>query len=127
MPFTLDIPTILQHSNPGAKWCVRGNQLDYASLEWMDTTAIPTEAELLSAELAAAKASRITKIKAEASSRILAAYPAWKQSNAALALMSAEDITALKAGITAIRDASNTAEAAVAALTDVAGVVAFTW
>jgi len=125
--FTLDIPSILQSLRPGEMWCVRGDQKDYASLEWMDTTAAPTEQELLDAELAAAKAKRVSQVKAEASQRILAAYPAWKQDNASLGLMDAGDITALKDGIAAIRTASNAAEAAIAALSTAADAVAFTW
>jgi hypothetical protein len=88
--FTLDIPTILQHSNPGAKWCVRGDQHDFASLEWMDESAAPTEQELLDAELAAAKAARSATIKTEAQARILAAWPAWMQDNCALGLYDGE-------------------------------------
>ena len=125
--FTLDLPTILQSLRPGEKWCVRGDQKSYGSLEWMDSTAAPTEQELLDAELAAAKAARTATIKTEAASRILAAHPAWKQTNAALGLDDVLVVDALKAGITAIRAASNTAEADVAALTAVADVVAFTW
>jgi len=93
----------------------------------MDSTAAPTEQELLDAELAATKASKIAAIKVEAQARILVAHPAWKQSNASLGLDDALTIQALKDGIAAIRTASNVAEAAVAALTLVADVVAFTW
>jgi hypothetical protein len=84
--FTLDIPSILQNLRPGEKWCVRGDQNNYASLEWMDATAVPTEQQMLDAELAAAKAKRKAKVKAEASERILAAWPAWKQDDVALGL-----------------------------------------
>lgn len=125
--FTLDIPTILGSLHPGAQWAVRGPQNDYANLEWLDQTVKPTEQELLAAELAAAKLSRISRVKSEASARILAAYPTWKQTNAALGLADAGAIQTLKDGITAIRADSNTAEVAVNALTDVADVVAFVW
>jgi len=125
--FTLDIPTILQSLRPGAAWCVRGDQKDFASLEWMDASAAPTEQELLDAELAAAKAARVAKVKTEAEARILADYPLWKQTNAALGGYDTPTTDALKAAIAAIRTASNTAESDIAALTLVADVVAFTW
>lgn len=125
--FTLDLPTILQSLRPGEKWCVRGDQMSYGSLEWMDSTAAPTEQELLDAELAAAKASRVSKVKLEASDRILADYPTWKQCNCANGAYDAGETTTIKDAIAAIRTASNTAETDVAALTAVGDVVSFTW
>jgi hypothetical protein len=84
MAFTLNIADILADMRPGEKWAIRGNHLDYANLEWMDAAAKPTEAEMQTAELAAAKAWRKNKVKAEAKSRIVALWPEWKQRNASL-------------------------------------------
>lgn len=88
--FTIDIPTILKSLRPGEHWCVRGEQKDYANLEWLDVTAAPTEQAMLDAELAAAKSDRIAMVKTEAQTRILAAWPSWMQDNSAMALATGE-------------------------------------
>ena len=125
--FTLILSEVLQHSNPGAKWCIRGDQRDYANLEWMDQSQKPTEEVLLAGELAAAKVSRIARAKTEAMTRIYAAAPAWKQANAALGLYDAPGIQAIKDAIQAVRTAEEAAEVAINAMTDVQAVIDFTW
>lgn len=126
--FTLDMPTILQDGGwLGKLWTIRGDQKDYANLEWSDESAKPTEQAMLDAELAAAKAWRIAKAKTEAMTRIYADYPAWMQSNCALGFYDESQTTAIKAGINAVRSAEEAAEVAINALTVVADVIAFTW
>lgn len=123
----LDIPTILQHIRPGAQWTVRDDLRDYSRLEWLDQSDKPTLEEITGAELEVAKAQRVALVKQEAADRILAAYPSWKQSNAALGLYDAAETQAIRDGINAIRQASNEAESAVNALDDVAEVISFSW
>lgn len=125
--FTLDIPFILKHMRPGEKWVVRGDHKDYANLEWLDASAKPTEAEMLTAELAAAKAWRIEKSKQEAQDLIYAQYPIWKQANAAMGLYSAAENQAIKDGIQVHRSNQDAAENTINSLTTVADVIAFTW
>jgi hypothetical protein len=60
--------------------------------------------------LAGEKARRIAAIKEQAGEAILAAYPAYKQQNAALGIYSAEEIAAIKAGIQTIRGECDTRE-----------------
>jgi hypothetical protein len=125
--FTLEIPKILNHGWSGKFWCVRGDQRDYANLEWMDQSAKPTEQAMLDDELAAAKSWQIEQTKNEAQSRIYAAYPIWKQANCANGFYDESTTTAIKNGIQAIRTAEEAAEVAINALETVVAVQAFTW
>lgn len=59
------------------------------------------------------KARRIEAVKTQAGEAILAAYPMYKQQNAALGLYSEEQAQAIKDGIQALRDDANTKEAAI--------------
>lgn len=59
------------------------------------------------------KARRIEAVKTQAGETILAAYPMYKQQNAALGLYSEEQAQAIKDGIQALRDDANTKEAAI--------------
>jgi hypothetical protein len=125
--FTLEIPVILQYLRPGEDYILRDNARDYSKLEWIANTTKPTEQEMLDAELSASKITRISMIKIEAQQRIILAYPAWRQINAALGFYDNTETNLIKDGINAIRSASNTAEADVTALTSVADVLSFSW
>lgn len=63
------------------------------------------------------KARRIAVIKAKTGEDILAAYPTYKQQNAALGLYSAEETQAIKDGIQALRIDCDSKEALVNACT----------
>jgi len=78
-------------------------------------------------DLIEAKNEAILKIKFQAKHRIEDSIPLWKQINAALGLYDAEKTQAIKDAISAVRTASDTAEAAVNALEDVAAVEGFAW
>jgi hypothetical protein len=73
------------------------------------------------------RSERTAKIKAEAQARILERYPIWKQLNAALGLLSAEETDEIKAFIQSVRGASDTAEEQVAGLNADGDVDNFTW
>jgi hypothetical protein len=125
--FTLDMPTILQYGWAGKQWAIRDDMRDYSKLEWSDVSEKPTEQAMLDAELAAAKAARITKAKSEAMTRIYATYPAWMQTNCALGAYDEGKTAAIKAGINAVRSAEEAAEVAINALEAVQAVIDFTW
>ena len=63
--------------------------------------------------VAGQKLLRIAEIKRVAGEAILAAYPVYKQQNAALGLLTPEETQAVKDGIQAIRDDVASAEAAI--------------
>lgn len=121
----MNMPAMIKKLRPGEKWSLYG--VDYAALVWLDSTPKPTLGELQSVELAVAKETRVAGIKLEAMTRILAAYPDWRQRNCALGFYNATTTQAIKDGVNSIRNASNSAEAAVTALASVAAVEAFTW
>ena len=127
MAFTLSMAEILTREWVGKKWVIRGDNTNYANLEWVDESDKPTEQALLDAELVAAKAKRIAEVKTEAQERIYATYPAWKQDDCALGFFDESTTTAIKSGINAVRTASNTAESDINALETVVAVMAFTW
>lgn len=63
------------------------------------------------------RAEKFAAVRSEAYRRLSAKWPMWKQVNAALGLEPALRIAEMKADIAALRGASNTAEAAIAAAT----------
>lgn len=67
--------------------------------------------------LEGAKLDLIYMIREKCGEDILAAYPAYKQSNAALGLLSPEETQAIKDGIQALRNECNAKEAAINACT----------
>lgn len=130
MAFTLSISKILEDLRPGESYSVAGDQFSYANLNWLDAATKPTEAEMTTAELTAAKNWRTAQIKIEAGERILAAVPQWRQNN-----MGADKydgtttptLASLNTLIDDIRTASDTAETDVDALSTVQAVIDFTW
>ena len=97
---------------------------------WSGATPQPTEAEIETAALPAAKAARITAINAECRARLLARFgdPA-EQVSRSIGIYGASEQAALSTGIAATIDASNTASDAVTAATTIEAVeaVAVTW
>ena len=111
-------------------------------IEWLSEQLQPSDAEIQAAEVPALKAITINAIKGEASRRILAIVPSWKQSNlqARFAELTAQRIDqypvplssgdqaeydAIKAAglhLLSIRTASNAMEAELGALKSVAEV-----
>jgi len=130
MAFTLNMADILTDMRPGEKWAIRGDHLDYANLEWLDGAAKPTEGEMTTAELAAAKAKMTAAVKIEAQSRILTAVPQWRQNNMGAGKYTegtTPTLSSLNTLIDNIRTDSDTAETDIAALGTTAAVIAFTW
>lgn len=125
--FTLDIPTILANLRPDEQWVVRGDQKDYANLDWKDAAPKPTEQEMLDVELAAAKTDRTSKVKVEARDRCLTAVPDWKQWNIGRGSYNQATMDTLNGLIDTIRTDSDTAETAIAALGTVQACIDFTW
>lgn len=60
---------------------------------------------------------KLAAVRAEAYHRISAKWPLWKQLNAALGVETLAKIAELRGDITAVKTASNTAEAAIIAAT----------
>lgn len=127
MAFTLNMVDILTDMRPGEKWIIREDHLDYSNLEWFDAAAKPTEQEMLDAELAAAKVTRILTVKSEARERCLAVVPDWKQWNIGRGRYNQATMDTLNGLLNTILDDSNTAETAIDALSTVQTVIDFTW
>jgi hypothetical protein len=107
---------------------------DAVKLGWLYDGSKFTEVDLAPTDpLQDPKTARIALARQEASDRILAAYPQYAQSNAALGVYSGLPITDpfypanMVAGIQAIRAAFAAAVTAINALTDAVAIGAFTW
>ena len=131
MAFTLQMDKILDYLRPGEFYTIQVDPFDYARLEWTDpVTSIPSEQDMLDAELAAAKADMVLQVKKEAGIRIFAAVPQWRQNNIGRGIYTAETtptLASLNTLIDDIRTESDTAETDVDALETIAEVLAFTW
>lgn len=107
-----------------------GHWLEQRDGVWVSDDDVAVQAIMDSYDpLPPAKAAKLAEIRAEAGRRILAAYPAFVQSNAALGLLQESEVLAMTAFIANHIDASNAAEDAVDAATTVAQVqgVTPTW
>lgn len=93
---------------------------------WIRPEPQPTQAEIDAAMLPAAKLTKRTEINAEATSRILSAYPLEKQSSANLGIYPSAFVDQMVTDISATIQASNAACDLVDAAADVAGVDAVT-
>jgi len=74
-----------------------------------------------------AKASAIADMKASAGDEILEAAPDYKQRNAALGILTTEEIDTIKTAIEATRTKCDAKEAAIAACTTADELIAITW
>jgi|ERR1035437_3287339 hypothetical protein len=128
----MNIQRAIEFLRPNTKYYFNGD-LGYKYLVWPNTSVRPTELEIAGADLPAAKAERISKVKWEASLRIYASYPAYAQSNAALGIYDNLDNTDpwflanMKQGIQTIINSERAAEGAINALTTSDAVDSFTW
>ncbi len=94
---------------------------------WSYAQPQPTQAEIDSAFIPAAKAQRIDAINAECRARLIARYgPAEEQVSRSIGIYGATEQAAMTAGIAATIDASNEASNAVLAAADIAAVEAVT-
>lgn len=91
------------------------------SIEWFSGNPLQP-ADIVAAELPAARAERKSLINADATKRIIAAYPLEKQSSANLGIYPQVYTDKMVSDIASVIAASNTACDAVDAAVDVAGV-----
>lgn len=113
---------LINHLTASIPGCIgiSGAGLSYVVFLQGDSSRAATDAEIV----AAAKAEKLEAIRSDAKARIEAAYPPWRQSNAALGLLPQAYVATMITDIAAVIAASNAAEDAVDAVTLVAGLAA---
>lgn len=119
----VNLATIIAYLYPNARPLVDFTIANGTIVQWDGAIGPqPTQQQIDDATLPTAKSLRVTDIRAQAQARILAKYPLWRQTNAALGVYPQAYASQMQADIAAVIEASNAAEDAVTAAADVAAV-----